>query len=321
MAQGADRRGDARRATPRAQARLEARGGYLWRIARDDDGARPRLPRRGPRAARSTRSPAASSRAPRSRARSRRAPTCCCSTSPRTISTSSRSNGSSRRSSELDAAVVLVAHDRWFLEAVGTAVLELGGRPTGARASSPAAGTSGAREQAAREIALGKAIDAQQAEIARMERFIERFRYKATKARQAQSRVKKLAKIERIERDPADGRALEFAFSAPERPGRVIFELQDGRDRGRRGRAPLALLERRRAVARARRARLAGRPERHRQDDADRDARRAPGAGGGQAQHGPQREGRLPLPARRRARRRRRRRSRACSTPRSARRG
>src|SRR5206468_3737391 len=48
-------------------------------------------------------------------------------------------------------------------------------------------------------------------------------------ARQAQSRVKKLAKIERIERDPADGRGLEFAFAAPERSGRVIFELQDGR--------------------------------------------------------------------------------------------
>ena len=46
------------------------------------------------------------------------------------------------------------------------------------------------QEQAARQIALGKAIDRQQAEIERMERFVERFRYKATKAKQAQSRIK-----------------------------------------------------------------------------------------------------------------------------------
>jgi ATP-binding cassette subfamily F protein 3 len=127
---------------------------------------------------------------------------------------------------DLDAAVVLVAHDRWFLEAVGTAVLELE-----ATRSRFFAGTwhQWRREQAAREMALGKAIDKQQAEIERMERFIERFRYKATKAKQAQSRVKKLNKIDRIERDPRDGKGLEFAFSAPERSGRVIFELLDGR--------------------------------------------------------------------------------------------
>jgi ATP-binding cassette, subfamily F, member 3 len=138
----------------------------------------------------------------------------------------------------LDAAVVLVAHDRWFLEAVGTSVLELeAGR------SRYFAGTWHAwrREQAAREIALGKAIDKQQAEIARMERFIERFRYKATKAKQAQSRVKKLAKIERIERDPRDEQGLEFAFKAPERSGRVVFELSDAQiDIGE---PPVALLE------------------------------------------------------------------------------
>ena len=126
----------------------------------------------------------------------------------------------------LDAAIVLVAHDRWFLEAVGTAVLEFeAGR------SRFFSGTwhQWRREQAAREMALGKAIDKQQAEIERMERFIERFRAKATKARQAQSRVKRLSKIERIERDPRDGKGLEFEFSAPERSGRVIFELLDGR--------------------------------------------------------------------------------------------
>jgi ATP-binding cassette subfamily F protein 3 len=144
----------------------------------------------------------------------------------------------------LDSAIVLVAHDRWFLEAVGTAVLELdGGPPTRSRFFS---GTwhQWRREQAAREMALGKAIDKQQAEIERMERFIERFRAKATKARQAQSRVKRLSKIERIERDPRDGKGLEFEFSAPERSGRVIFEMLDGRvEVGGEGGDPTVLLE------------------------------------------------------------------------------
>ncbi len=125
----------------------------------------------------------------------------------------------------LDTAIVLVAHDRWFLEAVGTAVLEL---EAGRSRFFAGSWHNWRREQAAREIAQGKAIDKQQAEIARMERFIERFRYKATKAKQAQSRVKKLAKIERIERDPRDGQGLEFAFKVPERSGRVIFELSGG---------------------------------------------------------------------------------------------
>jgi ATP-binding cassette subfamily F protein 3 len=151
---------------------------------------------------------------------------------------------------EFDAAVMLVAHDRWFLEAVGTAVLELyGGAGEAPSRSRFFAGTWHAwrREQAAREISLGKAIDKQQAEIARMERFVERFRYKATKARQAQSRLKKLSKVERIEADPRDAASLEFQFKSAERTGRVIFELQDGRieipDAGPDG-GPLVLLDR-----------------------------------------------------------------------------
>ena len=88
----------------------------------------------------------------------------------------------------LDAAVILVAHDRWFLEAVGTSVLEL---EAGRARFFPGPWHAWRRELAAREIALGKAIEKQQREIERMERFIERFRYKATKARQAQSRVKR----------------------------------------------------------------------------------------------------------------------------------
>ncbi|HWH45642.1 MAG TPA: ABC-F family ATP-binding cassette domain-containing protein [Thermoleophilaceae bacterium] len=125
----------------------------------------------------------------------------------------------------LDAAIVLVAHDRWFLEAVGTSVLEL---EAGRSRFFAGPWHKWRVEQASRELALGRAIEKQQAEIARMERFVERFRYKATKARQAQSRLKKLDKMERIERDPRDGRGLEFKFGGAERTGRVVLELTGG---------------------------------------------------------------------------------------------
>ncbi|HET8863505.1 MAG TPA: ABC-F family ATP-binding cassette domain-containing protein [Solirubrobacterales bacterium] len=125
---------------------------------------------------------------------------------------------------DLDAAVVLVAHDRWFLEAVGTSVLELE-----ARRARFFAGPWHAwrKEQAAREIARGKAIERQEAEIARMERFVERFRYKATKARQAQSRLKQIDKVKRdgVEAEQRDNRNLRFSFVKPERPGRVVLKL------------------------------------------------------------------------------------------------
>jgi ATP-binding cassette subfamily F protein 3 len=127
---------------------------------------------------------------------------------------------------ELDAAVILVAHDRWFLEAVGTSVLEI---EAGRARFFPGTWHAWRREQAARELALGRAIGKQQAEIARMERFIERFRAKATKARQAQSRVKALERMKKVERAPEDKRALGFAFAGAERSGRVVMELENAR--------------------------------------------------------------------------------------------
>ena len=163
---------------------------------------------------------------------------------------------------------MLVAHDRWFLEAVGTSVLELeAGR------GRFFAGTWHAwrREKAARELALGRAIERQEAEIERLERFVTRFRA-GTRARQAQSRAKKLGEDGADQPlAPRDGAAMQFAFKPPERSGRVVFELADGSIFGGRQ----AAARRRRAVARARRARVAGRTQRRRQDDADRDARRA----------------------------------------------
>ena len=223
----------------RAQARLESRGGYLWRTRAtamahglgflDADLERPL----------DTFSGGQLTRASLARALATNADVLLLDEPTNHLDIESL-EWLEQTLTELDAAVMLVAHDRWFLEAVGTAVLEL---QDGRSRFFAGSWHSWRREQAARELALGRAIDRQQAEIARMERFIERFRYKATKARQAQSRVKKLEKMERIERDPADARSLEFSFAKPERSGRVIFELQDGRVEVGEGGERLALLQ------------------------------------------------------------------------------
>ncbi len=126
----------------------------------------------------------------------------------------------------VDAAVILVAHDRWFLEAVGTSVLELeAGR--GRYFKGP--WHAWRAEQAARELAAGRDTARREAEIARMERFVERFRYKATKARQAQSKLKGIERIKRgaQEQDPRDRRTLSFSFGSAERSGRVVIELDE----------------------------------------------------------------------------------------------
>ncbi len=130
-----------------------------------------------------------------------------------------------QRLGSLDAAIVLVAHDRWFLEAVGTSVLELeGGR--GRFFAGP--WHAWRKEKVKRELALGRTIEQQQAEIERLERFVSRFRA-GTRAGQARSRAKKLAKMDRLTSGPADGAVLEFNFKPPERSGRVVFELIGGR--------------------------------------------------------------------------------------------
>ena len=129
-----------------------------------------------------------------------------------------------QRLTTIDAGVILVAHDRWFLEAVGTAVLELEGGK-----SKFFSGTWHAwrKEKAARELALGRAIERQQAEIERLERFVARFSA-GTRSRQATSRAKKLDKMQKIETDPKAGKGLSFAFDDPGRSGRVVLEIENG---------------------------------------------------------------------------------------------
>ncbi len=131
----------------------------------------------------------------------------------------------------LDAAVVLVAHDRLFLEAVTTAVLELGG---GRSLYFPGPWHEWRRERAARALDATKAVARYEADIARLERFVARFRSKPSKARQAQA---KLTQIGRLERDRARAaaelaslsrrsRRLGFELLDPPRSGRVVVDVE-----------------------------------------------------------------------------------------------
>jgi ATP-binding cassette, subfamily F, member 3 len=128
----------------------------------------------------------------------------------------------------LDAAVIMVAHDRWFLESVGTQILELeGGRGYFFKGT----WSQWRKEKAQRELNTSRQMAKQQDEIARLERFINRFGAKATKAKQAQSRAKQLDKVKAglVTAEAKDGAALAFQFAKPERSGKIIYELTDGR--------------------------------------------------------------------------------------------
>jgi ATP-binding cassette, subfamily F, member 3 len=126
----------------------------------------------------------------------------------------------------LDAAVILVAHDRWFLEAVTTAVLELEG---GKSVYFPGAWHVWRREAAARAIHQAKTAVRQAEQIERLERFVERFRYKASKARQAQMKIKQIKKLEavRVQKPEARRRGLGFEFLKPARSGRDVAVVED----------------------------------------------------------------------------------------------
>ncbi len=126
----------------------------------------------------------------------------------------------------LDAAVILVAHDRWFLEAVTTAVLELEG---GKSVYFPGAWHVWRREQAARDLHQAKTAARQDEQLARLERFVERFRYKASKARQAQSKLKQIERLQatRVHAPDHSRRTLGFEFLRPARSGRDVIVAEE----------------------------------------------------------------------------------------------
>jgi len=120
-------------------------------------------------------------------------------------------------------AVLLITHDREFLDAIAQVIVHLADR----RLDTYAGNYSAFEVQRASRLALqASAFEKQQRTIAHLEAFITRFRAKATKARQAQSRLRALEKLERIAAAHVDT-PFTFAFRAPAEKPRQLFSLEE----------------------------------------------------------------------------------------------
>ena len=119
-------------------------------------------------------------------------------------------------------AVILVSHDRFFLDAVVTRISEIS-----LRTVTDYVGTYSQFlvERDARLEQLRKAKHEQDEEVARMRAFIDRFRYQATKAAQVQSRIKMLDKIVPIE-VPPERKRVHFTFPVCPKSGRMVIEVE-----------------------------------------------------------------------------------------------
>jgi ATP-binding cassette subfamily F protein 3 len=120
-----------------------------------------------------------------------------------------------------DGTVVVVSHDRYFLNRMVTSIADL--TPDGLVVYPGDYDDFLVEREARRELLEARARN-QAKRIAEVERFIERFRYKATKARQVQSRLKMLDRVERIE-VPGARRQVHFTFPEPPRTGRRVATL------------------------------------------------------------------------------------------------
>lgn len=123
-----------------------------------------------------------------------------------------------------NGAVVLVSHDKAFLNAVCSRTIEISLGKIMDQKMNYSTYVSWKKEQ--REIQLA-AYRNQQKMIDDTEKFIERFRYKATKAVQVQSRIKHLERIDRIEIEEEDNAALKLSFPPAPRSGKVVVEARD----------------------------------------------------------------------------------------------
>ncbi len=124
-----------------------------------------------------------------------------------------------------EGAILFVSHDRDFIDAVADHVVELAAGQAFAYRGNYTSFLAQREEWLA---TLRGAKANQDREIAQAEEFIDRFRAKATKARQVQSRIKALDKVERIEVPDLTARRVRFQFPDPPRAGRIVVEVEDG---------------------------------------------------------------------------------------------
>jgi len=121
-------------------------------------------------------------------------------------------------------AVVLVSHDRAFLDNVTTRTIELSlGKIFDYKASY-------SEFEALQQQRLDREMSSynnQQQQIAQIERFIERFRYKNTKSKQVQSRIKMLDKMDKVELSETDNATIHFRFPEPPHSGKVTVLAED----------------------------------------------------------------------------------------------
>ncbi|MFZ3321771.1 MAG: ATP-binding cassette domain-containing protein [Usitatibacter sp.] len=120
-------------------------------------------------------------------------------------------------------AVILITHDREFLDAVVQSIVHVENERLNAYTGNYSAFEA---QRAARLALQQSAFEKQQRAIAHLEAFITRFRAKATKASQAQSRIRALEKLERIAAAHVDS-PFSFEFRAPLEKPRQLFRLEE----------------------------------------------------------------------------------------------
>jgi ATP-binding cassette subfamily F protein 3 len=120
-------------------------------------------------------------------------------------------------------AIVLISHDRYFLDVTVNKIVEIWNRGVHFYSGNY---EKYLRQKQERTEQLEAAYRNQRDRIEHLEAFINRFRYTATKAKQVQSRIKELEKIERIEL-PAEEKTIHFSFPQPKPSGRIVAEFHN----------------------------------------------------------------------------------------------